>query len=158
MKKLISFINTVPLFASLIFFSPQLAMSEESAKEQNLSKEEIKRVSESCDSFKVISKVSELPGGLNKQLGEMADPGKPFNSGCVRTPGLANQAMKFAAASNDRLWLSYQSGGFCLINKLELYELQGKTNKLLWSTVTPRPMASLNEISEFLKKTILKAK
>ncbi|MCW5823489.1 MAG: hypothetical protein KIT34_11855 [Cyanobacteria bacterium TGS_CYA1] len=154
MKKLISIINVIPLLASLTFLFPQYAMSEE----QTLSKEEIKRVSESQDSFKTLLKVSELPAGLIKQVGEMADPGKPFNSGCVRTPGLASQAMKFACASNDRLWFSYQSGGFCLVNKLELYELQGNKSKLLWSTITPRPMASLSEISEFLKKTVSKAK
>lgn len=154
MKKLISVINIVPLLASVLFLFPQQAMSEE----QTLSKEEIKRVSESQDSFKTLLKVSELPGGLNKQVGEMADPGKPFNSGCVRTKGLPSQAMIFACASNDRLWFSYQSGGFCLVNKLELYELHANQSKLLWSTITPRPMASLGEISEFLKKTTSKAK
>lgn len=158
MKKLISIFNTIPLLASLIFVFPRIAMSEELPREQNLSNKEIKRISESSSSFKALSKVSELPAGLNKQLGELADPGKPFNSGCVRTPGLASQSLTFAAASNDRLWLSYQSGGICLMNKLELYELIGNKNKLLWSTITPRPLASLKEISEFLNKTISKTK
>lgn len=158
MKKLISIINTISLPVTLILIFPLIVMSEESPKEQILSKHEIKLVSEASSLFKTISKVSELPAGLSKQLGEMADPGKPFNSGCVRTAGLAGQSMTFAAATNDRLWLSYQSGGICLMNKLELYELNGNKNKLLWSTITPRPMASLSEISDFLKKTVSKAK
>jgi len=157
MKKLISIINLIPLLATLILIFPDTAMSQP-PKEQILNQDEVKRVSESADSFKPISKVNELPGGLNKEVGEMADPGKPFNSGCVRTPNLPSQAMQFAAATNDRLWLSYQSGGFCLMNKLDLYEISGNKNKLLWSTVTPRPMASIKEISEFLKKTNSKTK
>ena len=152
MKKLISIINTIAVVAALILVYPEISMSQTPAP-QDLTQDEVKRLSDSADAFKSIAKVSELPGGLNKTFGEMADPGKPFNSGCVRTPDLPSQSLKFAAATSDRLWISYQSGGFCLMNKLELHEISDNKNKLLWSTITPQPMASIKDISEFLKRT-----
>lgn len=152
MKKLISVFYTIPIVATLIFVYPQISMSQ-TPPLQDLAQEEVKRLSDPGADFKPIAKVSELPGGLNKTFSEMADPGKPFNSGCVRTKDLPSQGMNFAAASSNRLWISYQSGGFCLMNKLELHEISANKNKLLWSTITPRPMASIKEISEFLKKT-----
>lgn len=152
MKKLISIINTIAVVAALILVYPEISMSQTPAP-QNLTQDEVKRLSDSADAFKSIAKVSELPGGLNKTFDEMADPGKPFNSGCVRTPSLPSQGMNFAAATSDRLWISYQSGGICLMNRLELHEISANKNKLLWSTITPRPMASIKDISDFLKKT-----
>ncbi len=152
MKKLISVIYTIPVVAALIFVYPQISMSQ-TPQPQDLAQEEVKRLSDSGADFKPIAKVSELPGGLNKTFSEMADPGKPFNSGCVRTKDIPSQSMKFAAATSNRLWISYQSGGFCLMNRLELHEISANKNKLLWSTITPRPMASIKDISEFLKNT-----
>ncbi len=126
-----------------------------SQSSNTLTKEEVQNLKEP-GTFKSITKYSDLPSALQKQLGKMADPGKPFNAGCVRTNNLPDLSLCFAAKSGDRLWICYQSGGICLVNRLELYDISDQKNKQLWSTVTPKPVQSMEDLIKAVQKETAK--
>lgn len=124
-----------------------------STEQPNLTKDELQKLKNSGE-FKSLSKFTQLPQSLQKLLGNMADVGGKFNAGCCRTEGIPDLGMCFAAASKDRVWISYQSGGICLVNRLELYTVSD--SKLLWSTVTPRPIASMEDLISLVQKELSK--
>ncbi len=126
-----------------------------SNQEQSLTKEELQKLQEP-NNFNSIKKYSQLPANLQNHLGKMADVGGNFNAGCCRTPELPDLGLCFAAASKERVWISYQSGGICLVNRLELYSLSKEKNKLLWSTVTPKPVKSMDDLISVVQKELAK--
>lgn len=158
-KKLKPFIFSIAfLFCSSFLVSTDVmskSADSSSNQEQSLTKEELQKLRET-NSFNSIKKFSGLPQSLQKQFGKMADVGGNFNAGCCRTPELPDLGLCFAAASKERVWISYQSGGICLVNRLELYSLTGEKNFLLWSTVTPKPVKSMDDLISLVQKELSK--
>jgi hypothetical protein len=64
-----------------------------------------------------------------------AEPGKPFQSTCVRTEGGApSQSFIVGAKSKNLCLLYYQIGGFALVDTAELFELKGEHASRVWSS------------------------
>jgi len=132
-----------------ILISMITAMTTGPARCEELPETELKKL-DAPGYFKEVKTVKELPEAVRKLYPEMADPGKPFNSGCVRTDGLPGMAMTFAMQSKDRLWICTEQGGIALVPQVVLYDISQKTPALIWKVT--RPMHVGNK--EALKKAI----
>jgi len=98
------------------------------------------------DKFTELKSVSDLPKSVKdfylqnrdgKDIQEvMADHGEKWQSGCVQKPGGAPSKSFLVAAKSDGLCLVYsQSGGFVLLDQIEIFSLpkSGHAEKL-WSS------------------------
>lgn len=133
----------------IVAIAALISMTTGPARCEELPEAELKKL-DTPGYFKEVKTVKELPEAVRKLYPEMADPGKPFNSGCVRTDGLPSMAMTFALHSRDRLWICTEQGGIALVPQIVLYDISRRTPALIWKIT--RPMRIGNK--EALKRAI----
>lgn len=95
------------------------------------------------DKFEQVLSVKKLPEPVQKYYSrnsgidiskEFADPGKPWTSGCVRsTDGPPSKSLILAAKSGKICLVYYESGGFALVDKIDMFSLHEKAADLVWS-------------------------
>lgn len=116
------------------------------------------------DSFAAISHVSELPAAVREKLlipasGKkapeyaMADPGKPWNPGCV-VDGTPSRRLLFAAVSKDHCVVAYESGGIAHMYRANLYRLGGANGGQTASPVWAAYISPKTETLDSLRKEI----
>ena len=96
------------------------------------------------DHFESINSLKQFPQSVKdyykKKNGQdvqqiFAEPGKPFQSTCVRKQGGApSQSFIVGAKSKNLCLLYYQIGGFALVDTAEVFELKGEHANNVWSS------------------------
>ena len=97
------------------------------------------------DKFSEIRSVGDLPDSVKAFYTKqskvddikkvMADTGKDFNSSCVQTPGGApSKSFLVAAKSPGMCLLYYESGGFVLLDTIDMFKLDGANAEKVWSS------------------------
>lgn len=96
------------------------------------------------DHFESITSLKQFPSAVGayykkisgKDLSKIfAEPGKPWQSSCVRTEdGAPMQCLIVGAKSKNLCLLYYQIGGFALVDTAEVFELKNGSAQKVWSS------------------------
>jgi hypothetical protein len=94
-----------------------------------------------ADEYKLVRSPSvldgQLQGGLEKELGPMAAPSEPYNTSCVRVPGLASRRLIVAAVSSRYVVVHFEEGGFVLSQRVFVFKRTGSHPAIpVWSNQT----------------------
>ncbi len=108
--------------------------------------------------FRKATSLKDLPSEVRSALGEIADVGKPFAAGCVGGPGVPHQRLICAFVSDNRCWVSYESGGFAYMRRVALFPCgsaaDAKETKTLWSSITPEAIETIDALKKFVSDQI----
>ncbi|MBX9722962.1 MAG: hypothetical protein K2X81_16285 [Candidatus Obscuribacterales bacterium] len=113
--------------------------------------EPLKTVASWPESVKEYYRSSLKSKDLSK---EFADPGKPFEAGCVRTAdGPPDMGFMLGAKSGALCIINYQIGGFALRDMVDIFELKDHSaQRLVSKALYPGHAADLKQLLEQLRK------
>ena len=97
---------------------------------------------------RVIKSVADLPPDVRarfqervRRIGEsesakthridMANPGKSWNAGCMRMPGLPSRQLQFAGVANETCFVVFNTGGIASHQWVAVFDLKEKQASLL---------------------------
>ena len=108
--------------------------------------------------FTTITDVKLIPNPVKQVLTpqgsshlEMANPGHPWNAGCVVTVLLPQQRLIFAGVSGEKAFVHYEQGGRAHMWYVKVFKLQpNQTATLLWTGVSGRAARNLDELRSMI--------
>lgn len=104
--------------------------------------------------FRKAASLKDLPADVKTALGDIADAGKPWASGCVGGPELKHVRFISAFVGDKQCWVFFESGGFAYYKKLALYSCgkaaDGKSI-MLWSMMISDPMETVESLRTFVE-------
>ncbi len=127
-----------------------------------LSSEQLQHLNK--DTFEPLKNVASWPEGVkdyykesfkaNDLSKEFADPGKPFNAGCVKSAGgPPDMGFMLGAKSATLCIINYQIGGFALRDMVDIFELKGNSaQRLVSKALYPGHATDLKQLLDQLRK------
>lgn len=150
----------LPLSALLLFtFSSDISCSAQTAKP--LSPELVQHLDQ--DKFTEIHAIKDIPESVKADYlkktgaGEIskvfANPGENYQAGCNRKPGGPPFRQFILGATSSALCLIYyETGGFALVDSIDVYKLKDKEAERVWSSsLFPSHPKNLQELIKAIK-------
>lgn len=117
------------------------------------------------DKFEAISSLKQFPQGVkdfySKWKGKniqdiFAEPGKPWQSTCVRTEaGAPSQSFVIGAKSNNLCVVYYEAGGYALVDTADLFAIKsGKAEKIWSASMFRKHPKDMNELLSTVRERI----
>ena len=110
--------------------------------------------------FTTITDVQQLPASVKQALTPkggsriemaMANPGHPWNEGCVVKKGLPMQRLIFAGASGEKSFVYYETGGYVHVWRVKVFSLEpSQTAILLWTGVSGRSARNIDDLRSMI--------
>jgi hypothetical protein len=110
---------------------------QEHSIEENTATINLSAVTNSSENevFNQVKQASRLPSAVLDELGEIADPGQPFNTTDVVDPSLPMRQLIVAAVSEKHCIVSYWEGGIVFKFETTVFELSEGRVKREWVSI-----------------------
>jgi len=111
------------------------------------------------DSFIITNNKKSIPSFIKKQLDcftgkfSIANPGEPFQYGCVIIEKLPRRQIHFLAKSKNVLVLTYTHGGSAMTKHLLFIKFEGKQITDFWAGVSLDVLDTKEKIIDYIEKS-----